>query len=100
MDITTYFAREAKLTKEKIAALREGPEAAALTPVEKAVMRMADGMTATPAHVDEETFRALHAELGPEGMVELAAAIATENFSARFNHAFEIASAGLAAGGE
>lgn len=95
MDITTYFAREAKVAPEKVAALREGPGAAAFTAVEKNVLRMADGMSATPAHVDDTVFRELHAELGAEGMVELAAAIATENFSARFNHAFEIAPAGL-----
>jgi alkylhydroperoxidase family enzyme len=47
-------------------------------------------MTATPARVPEELFRALEAQLSPEQMVELTAAVALENFSARFNQAFAI----------
>ena len=52
-------------------------------------------MTATPAHVSEEVFAVLRRHLTAEAIVELAAAVATENFSARFNHAFEIESEGL-----
>lgn len=96
MDITTYFAREAKIAEAKIAAIREGPAAAALSPLEQAVMRFADGMTDTPAHVDDATFAELKEKLGDVGMVELAGAVALENFSARFNHAFDCAPAGLA----
>ncbi len=96
MDITTYFAREAKLGNDKIAAVREGPGSAALTPVEQAVLRFADGMTDTPAHVDDATFAELKENLGDVAVVELAGAVALENFSARFNHAFDIAPAGLA----
>jgi alkylhydroperoxidase family enzyme len=96
MDITTYFAREAKIANDKIAAVREGPQAAALAPLESAVMRFADGMTETPAHTDDATFTELKEKLGDVAMVELAGAIALENFSARFNHAFDCTPAGLA----
>lgn len=96
MDITTYFAREAKIPGEKIAAVREGPHAAAFAPLESAAIRFADGMTDTPAHVDDATFAELKNALGDVAMVELAGAVALENFSARFNHAFECAPAGLA----
>ncbi|MEK7467855.1 MAG: hypothetical protein AAB074_10615 [Planctomycetota bacterium] len=96
MDITTYFAREAKLSDAKIAAVREGPQAAALAPLERAALRFADGMTDTPAHADEATFAELKNAFGDVAMVELAGAIALENFSARFNHAFDCAPAGLA----
>jgi len=40
--------------------------------------------------VPEELYQRLAAELTKEQLVELAAAIALENFSARFNHAFAI----------
>lgn len=96
MDITTYFAREAKIPNDKIAAVREGPGAAALTPLEDAVLRFADGMTETPAKGDDATFAEIRQKLGDVGVVELAGAIALENFSARFNHAFDCAPAGLA----
>ncbi|MCE9580974.1 MAG: hypothetical protein K8T20_00505 [Planctomycetes bacterium] len=96
MDITTYFAREAKVTNEKITAVREGPEAAALSPLERAVLRFSDAMTDTPAHVDDATFAELREKFGDVAMVELAGAVALENFSARFNHAFDCAPAGLA----
>lgn len=47
-------------------------------------------MTQTPAKVSDELFGRLRSHLTPEQMVELAAAVALENFSARFNHAFGI----------
>jgi alkylhydroperoxidase family enzyme len=47
-------------------------------------------MTGTPAQVSEDLFRRLAARLSPQQMVELTAAIALENFSARFNRAFGI----------
>jgi alkylhydroperoxidase family enzyme len=50
-------------------------------------------MTATPAAVPDELFGALTAQLSSEQMVELTAAIALENFSARFNRALGIEAA-------
>lgn len=47
-------------------------------------------MSATPAHVSDELFRRLADRLTPAQLVELTAAVALENFSARFNHAFGI----------
>jgi hypothetical protein len=55
-------------------------------------------MTATPVEVPEALFRALEAELGAAGLVELTAAIAWENYRARFNHAFGAESEGYAEG--
>ena len=42
-------------------------------------------MTRTPANVSEELFGALLDRLGETQLVELTAAIAQENFRARFN---------------
>jgi hypothetical protein len=55
-------------------------------------------MTATPVDVPEPLFRALEAELGVPGLVELTAAISWENHRARFNHAFGAESEGYAEG--
>lgn len=96
VDATTYFAQEARVSNERITALRDGPGAAIFTPVENAVLRFTDQMTDTPARVDDATVAELKGHLGEVGLVELAGAIALENFSARFNHAFDCAPAGLA----
>lgn len=58
--------------------------------MEKDALAYAEAMTVTPAKVTEELFRRLAGQLSPEQMVELTAAIALENFSARFNHAFDV----------
>jgi alkylhydroperoxidase family enzyme len=59
--------------------------------VEKAVLEYTEAMTRTPAVVPEELFQRLHESLDERQMVELTATVALENFSARFNSAFDIA---------
>ncbi len=48
-------------------------------------------MSATPVNVADELYQRLEEHLDPVQMVELTAAIALQNFSARFNRAFQIA---------
>jgi AhpD family alkylhydroperoxidase len=55
-------------------------------------------MTRTPAAVRDDLFDALSERLGEAQMVELTAAIAWENYRARFNHAFGIGSQGFSEG--
>jgi hypothetical protein len=55
--------------------------------LERHVLDFTVQMTETPSRPDPELFRRLQAELGVRGLVELTAAIAWENFRARFNHA-------------
>ncbi len=62
------------------------------------MLELAEAMTATPVEVPEPLFRALERELGHAGLVELAAAIAWENYRARFNHTFGAESEGYAEG--
>jgi len=45
-------------------------------------------MTETPAVISDALFAELNAHFSPAQMVELTAAIAWENYRARFNHAF------------
>jgi alkylhydroperoxidase family enzyme len=55
-------------------------------------------MTRTPADVPEALFRQLHEALGEKCVVELVAAIAAENFRARFNRPFDVQPMGLSEG--
>jgi alkylhydroperoxidase family enzyme len=62
---------------------------------EKATRRYAEGMSRTPADVSDGTFEEVRALFSTEQIVELTAAIALENFRARFNCASMIESDGL-----
>jgi hypothetical protein len=62
------------------------------------VLVYADALTATPADVPDALFNRLRAAFSEPAMVELTAAIARENYRARFNRAFLIGSQGFAEG--
>jgi alkylhydroperoxidase family enzyme len=52
-------------------------------------------MSFTPANVTDELFAAARAHFTDEQLVELAAAVAMENYRARFNRFFDVESIGL-----
>ena len=56
------------------------------------MLRYAEGMTRTPADVSDTVFAEIQALFSTEQIVELTAAIALENFRARFNCALKIES--------
>ena len=58
----------------------------------------ADAMTKTPVEIPEELFAELRQSLDAQQMVELTAAIAWENYRARFDHALGIESQGFSEG--
>ncbi len=62
---------------------------------EKTVLRYAEGMTRTPAEVSDTVFAQLKTFFTTGQIVELTAAIALENFRARFNCALKIESDNL-----
>jgi 4-carboxymuconolactone decarboxylase len=70
----------------------------AFSELEKKVLRYAAALTRTPADVPEELFNSLREHFNPQQMVELTAAIAWENFRARFNRGFGIEAEGFAEG--
>jgi alkylhydroperoxidase family enzyme len=90
VDLTDRLAREAGIAPEVLAELPRFRESSLFSDLEKLTLEYAEAITGTPARVPEELFRALEAQLSPEQMVELTAAVALENFSARFNQAFAI----------
>jgi len=55
-------------------------------------------MTQTPVEVSDELFAALRQHFNEAQMVELTAAIAWENYRARFNHAFGVEAQGFSNG--
>lgn len=59
------------------------------------MLRFADYLTATPADVPDDVYAALVTLVTVEGVVELASAIAWENYRARFNRAFDVDAEGF-----
>jgi len=73
-------------------------ESAAFHPTEKLVLRLAVALTKTPASVDDGLFADLRREFSEPQLVELATAIAWENYRARFNRTFAIGAEGFSQG--
>jgi AhpD family alkylhydroperoxidase len=73
-------------------------ESDAFSPVEKLVIDYAVAMSRTPVEVSDELFAQLRKHFDEAQLVELTAAIATENYRGRFNHAFGLGSEGFADG--
>ncbi|TFH24308.1 MAG: carboxymuconolactone decarboxylase family protein [Myxococcales bacterium] len=67
-------------------------ESGAFDETEKLVLTYAECMTGTPVEVRDELFDRLRALFDNAQLVELTAAIAWENYRARFNHALDIGS--------
>ena len=70
----------------------------AFTPKEKLALRLTVALTKTPANVDDELFADLRREFSEPQLVELATAIAWENYRARFNRTFDILAEGFSEG--
>ena len=61
-------------------------------------LRLADAMATTPSTVSEQLFAQLRATFTERQIVELASAIAWENYRARFNRVFDIESEDFSSG--
>ncbi len=71
---------------------------ASFSDLEKSVLDYAVAMTQTPVEVADELFANLRQHFSDAQMVELTAAIAWENYRARFDHAFGIEAQGFSDG--
>jgi len=92
MDIGSAVGRTAAgLTDDEIFAARTG-KAGKFSEAERLLLRLADQLTATPANVENDLFVELQRHYSEKQLIELAAAIAHENFRARFNRAFDVGS--------
>ena len=86
------------MNEEQLRDLPSFEESAAYTPLEKLVIEYAVVMTKTPVEVPEPLFSALRQQLDEPQLVELTAAIAWENYRARFDHALDIGAQGFSEG--
>lgn len=83
------------ITDEQLAHLADFEQSDGFSPVEKIILRYAEGMTQTPAEVPDAVFAELKSHFSSAQIVELTAALALENYRARFNRALEIPSEGF-----
>ena len=98
IDIGSALAHGHGVSEAKLLALPHYEHSAEFSALERSVLDYAVQMTATPSQPDPALFRALERALGVPGVVELTAAIAWENFRARFNHAVGAQEEGYSAG--
>lgn len=87
IDIGSSLARKRGVTREQLLSLPSYDESSAFSQLERNVLDYAVAMTAQPSQPHPDLFARLQRELGDPALVELTAAIAWENFRARFNHA-------------
>jgi len=78
-----------------MAALHDYKRSALFSETERLVLEYADGMTQTPVEVSDALFAKLREKFSENQMVELTAALAWENYRARFDHALGIEAEGF-----
>ena len=86
------------MTEAQILDLARYRESDAFSALEKAVLDYAVALSRTPANASDELVARLREELSDPQLVELTAAIAWENFRARFNRGFDVAAQGFSQG--
>lgn len=86
------------MTEAQLRALSDYRTAPEFDAAERAALELADAMTGTPARVPEALFETVREHFPEEQMVELASAIAWENYRARFNRVFDLGSEGFSEG--
>ena len=98
VDIGSLIARESGLSVEELKDLVDWPASERLDEKDKLVLAYADAISATPVEVPDELFEQLHTHFDEQQLVELTAAIAWENWRARFNWAFGLGKEGYSEG--
>ena len=85
------MGRKAGLSDEKLLAV-PGNDLKVFNAKERLVIELADAMAETPANISDELYARLRNEFSEEQLLELGAQIAFENFRARLNRLFDVAS--------
>ena len=62
---------------------------------ERALIKLADALVATPVNVSDELYAEVRSHFSEAALIELAADMAQENYRARWNRVFEIGSDAL-----
>lgn len=84
------MGRKSGISIEQIANLGKYRSDVNFSDVERLVLEYADAMTQTPVDVPDPIFKRLRERFSEAELVELTAAIAWENYRARFDHAFGV----------
>lgn len=92
MDTNAAGSNRGGASAEKIAAVGGWRDSGLFDEPERVALALAEAMSATPADVTDAVFDAVRALFTDAQIVELASSIAMENYRARFNRAFGIAS--------
>lgn len=92
LDFNYFMSRNRDVDAAKVREVPRWRESTVFTPRERRVMEYAEAASQTPPAVTDELSDALLADLGPAGLVELAARVAFMNMSARMNIALGIRS--------
>jgi alkylhydroperoxidase family enzyme len=90
--------RELGITEEQLRDLPRYRESEAFSEEERLVIDLAVEMAHTPVEVPPELVEKLRKRFDEAQLVELAAAIAWENYRARFNRVFGVQSVGFSEG--
>jgi AhpD family alkylhydroperoxidase len=98
IDIGSALGRKAGVTEEQLRDFHNYRTSPLYSAEEKLVMEYAEEMTKQHVEVSEELFARLREHFDDEQIVELTAAIAIENFRARFNNALDIEPSGFSEG--
>jgi AhpD family alkylhydroperoxidase len=98
VDIGSMIAREAGLTDDEMKDLVDWRASELLDDTDKLVIEYADAISATPTNVPDELYERMRARFDEEQLIELTAAIAWENWRARFNWAFGLGKEGYSEG--
>ncbi len=94
MDINSAVGRKNGLSKDEIQAILSGDDGLFATP-DRLLLHFADRLSSTPADVDDGLYSELQQHFSDEQLIAFAAAIAQENYRARFNRAFNVGSDSL-----
>lgn len=98
LDFGPSIARATGVGDEQLRELHRWSDSDAFTPLEKLALEYAEAMTATPAQATGDIVARLRENLDETQLVELTAAIAIENYRARFNDAMGMAPQGFSRG--
>lgn len=98
IDIGSMLGRELGITDDQLRDLSVYEESDVFSPLETLVLHYTVAMTETPQKVPEDLFESLCEHFDEAQLVELTAAIALENFRARFNNAFGMTPHGFSEG--
>jgi AhpD family alkylhydroperoxidase len=98
IDIGSHLSREAGVTEEQLRDFHNYRDSDRFSAVEKLVMEYAEEMSKTNVEISDELFARLREQFDDTQLVELTAAIAIENFRARFNNALDVSPSGFSEG--